>query len=101
MVDVSGNVLASAPVILGNARIDVAKYHYPFDAYIKVYDSNRVQLASTPITHTVYGGDLYFVVYPSTMDTANQTATSTVNTAIQTAVSTVNTALQKIGRAHV
>ncbi|TBR10481.1 MAG: hypothetical protein EPO62_03495 [Candidatus Nitrosotenuis sp.] len=96
VVDSSGNVLAKSPVVLDSARIDVAKYHYPIDAYIKVYDSNMVQLASTPIAHTVYGGDLYYAVGPSTLDGTKQTITSVVDQANQTATSTIDTATQTV-----
>ena len=61
VIDNSGNVLASSPVILGNATIDIGKYHFPMDANIKLFDSNNVQLASTPLAETVYGGDVYTV----------------------------------------
>jgi hypothetical protein len=94
VVDISGNVLAKSPVVLDSARIDVAKYHYPIDAYIKVYDSNMVQLASTPIAHTIYGGDLYYAGGPSTLAEANQAAASAIITANQTSASTINTATQ-------
>jgi hypothetical protein len=62
IVDSSGNILASAPVLLGNATINIGQYHLPIGASVKVLDSNNVQLASTPSTVSVYGGDVYSVV---------------------------------------
>ncbi len=62
MVDSSGNLLASASVILGNATIDIGRYHLPATANIQVLDSGNVLLASSPITQSVYGGDVYSVV---------------------------------------
>ncbi|HXU96363.1 MAG TPA: hypothetical protein VFP45_08025 [Candidatus Nitrosotalea sp.] len=62
VVDDLGNVLVTSPVILGNATIDVGKYHFPLSASVQIFDSNNQQLASTPVTETVYGGDVYSVV---------------------------------------
>lgn len=61
MID-SGNLLASAPVILGNATIDIGRYHLPATANIQVLDSGNVSLASSPAVQSVYGGDVYSVV---------------------------------------
>jgi hypothetical protein len=92
VVDSLGNLLASAPIVLDNARIDVAKYHYPLDALIKVYDANGVELASTPILHTIYGGDLYYTVGPTLLERTIETVTSTADTAIQTVTGTLDNA---------
>ncbi|HZS74503.1 MAG TPA: hypothetical protein VFA69_08390 [Candidatus Nitrosotalea sp.] len=62
VVDSSGNLLASAPVILGNATIDIGRYHLPATANIQVLDSGNVSLASSPVVQNVYGGDVYSVV---------------------------------------
>ena len=62
IVDSSGNLLASAPVILGNATIDIGRYHLPATANIQVLDSGNVSLASSPVVQSVYGGDVYSVV---------------------------------------
>src|SRR5574337_1617026 len=62
IVDSSGNLLASAPVILGNATIDIGRYHLPATGNIQVLDSSNVSLASSPVTQSVYGGDVYSVV---------------------------------------
>jgi len=62
IVDSSGNLLASAPVILGNATIDIGRYHLPATANIQVLDSGNVSLASSPVVQNVYGGDVYSVV---------------------------------------
>ena len=65
VVDSSGNTLASSPVILGNATIDIGRYHLPANATIQVFDSNNLPIASSLI-ETVYGGDVYSVVTDST-----------------------------------
>ena len=62
VLDSTGNILASSPVISGNATLDVGKYDFPINANVKVFDSNNVQIASTPLVETVYGGDAYSVV---------------------------------------
>ena len=61
IVDSSGNLLANSPVILGNATIDIGRYHLPENASIQVLDSNNVSIASSPSVETVYGGDVYSV----------------------------------------
>lgn len=61
IVDSSGNLLASSPVILGNATIDIGRYHLPENANIQVLDSNNATLASSPVIETIYGGDVYSV----------------------------------------
>lgn len=61
IVDSSGNLLASSPVILGNATIDIGRYHLPENANIQVLDSNNTSLASSPVIETIYGGDVYSV----------------------------------------
>ena len=61
VIDSSGNTLASSPVILGNATIDIGRYHLPENATIQILDSNNLAIASSPI-ETVYGGDVYSVV---------------------------------------
>lgn len=112
VIDTSGNVLATASVTLGNSTIDIAKYHLPVNANVKVFDSNNVQLASTPVMETLYGGDVYSVIgtqgnatisIPSTSgiissatDTVKQavnTTTSTITSANQTTTSTISTAV--------
>ncbi|HEX5457176.1 MAG TPA: hypothetical protein VFX64_02190 [Candidatus Nitrosotalea sp.] len=59
IVDSSGNILASAPAILGNATIDIGRYNLPVNANIQVLDSNNVSVASSPVVETIYGGDVY------------------------------------------
>ena len=62
IVDSSGNILSSAPVLLGNATLEMGQFDLPQQANIKVLDSNNNILASTPVIETVYGGDVYSVV---------------------------------------
>lgn len=62
IVDSSGNLLASAPIILGNTTIDIGRYHLPTTANIQVLDSGNVSLASSPAVQSVYGGDVYSIV---------------------------------------
>ena len=61
LVDSTGQVLASAPVVSGTARAVIGQYHMPLAAYIKVYDSNDIQLASTKTPLNIFGGDIYSV----------------------------------------
>ena len=61
VVDSVGNVLASAPVSGGTAKLDVGKYHFPIMAYIKVYDSTNTQVASTSSMINITGGDVFAV----------------------------------------
>jgi fibronectin type III domain protein len=63
LVDSKGNVLASSPVTLGNATLDVGKYHFPISGNINVYDSNNSIMASSPAS--VYGGDVFTVTNSS------------------------------------
>jgi hypothetical protein len=62
LVDSSGNVLASAPVLLSNATINVGQFDLPQQANIEILDSNNNTLDSTPVIESVYGGDVYSVV---------------------------------------
>ncbi|HEY4673881.1 MAG TPA: cadherin-like domain-containing protein [Nitrososphaerales archaeon] len=59
MVDASGNVLASAPLTNGVATLDVGRYHFPLAAFIRVYDGNGMEIASS--SASIVGGDLYAV----------------------------------------
>jgi len=61
LVDSTGHVLASAPVVSGTALAVIGQYHMPLAAYIKVYDSNDIQLASTKTPVDIFGGDIYSV----------------------------------------
>ncbi|TLY07350.1 MAG: hypothetical protein E6K83_05840 [Thaumarchaeota archaeon] len=61
LVDSTGNVLASSSVVSGNASLVIGQYHMPLAAYIKVYDSNDIQLASTKTPVNIFGGDTYSV----------------------------------------
>ena len=65
LVDSLGNVLASSPVTLGNATLDVGKYHFPISGNINVYDSNDSIMASSPAS--VYGGDVFTVTTSSSV----------------------------------
>lgn len=62
VVNATGYILASSPVLLGNASINLGQFDFPFNATVKVVDSNNVQLASTPSPVAIYGGDVYSVV---------------------------------------
>ena len=59
LVNPDGKVLASAPVVSGTASLTIGQYHMPLAAFIKVYDSNGIQIASTPNSISVFGGDTY------------------------------------------
>ena len=61
LVDSTGRVLASSPVVSGTATLPVGQYHMPLAAYVKVYDSNNIQLASTSGPVNIFGGDVYKV----------------------------------------
>jgi len=45
----------------GTASFTIGQFHMPLAAYIKVYDSNGIQLASTPNPVNIFGGDVYKV----------------------------------------
>ncbi|TLX69748.1 MAG: fibronectin type III domain-containing protein, partial [Thaumarchaeota archaeon] len=59
IVDNSGNVLASGPVVVGGTTLNIGKYHFPLAATINVYDSNNSVIASSPAN--MYGGDVFSV----------------------------------------
>lgn len=61
LVDPTGKVLATAPVSSGTANLVMGQYHMPLVAYIKIYDSNGIQLASTNSPVNIFGGDVYSV----------------------------------------
>jgi len=61
IVDSTGRVLASSPVVSGAATLPVGQYHMPLAAYVKVYDANDIQLASTSSPVNIFGGDVYKV----------------------------------------
>lgn len=61
LVDPTGKVLASSPVVSGTAAFTIGQFHMPLVAYIKVYDSNNIQLASTSSPVNIFGGDVYKV----------------------------------------
>jgi hypothetical protein len=61
IVDPTGKVLATAPVSSGAATLNIGHYDMPLDAYIKIYDSNGIQLVSTPKPINIFGGDVYSV----------------------------------------
>jgi len=61
LVDSTGKVLATAPVNSGDATLSIGQYHMPLAAYVKVYDSNGIQLASTSSPVNIFGGDVYSV----------------------------------------
>lgn len=58
----SGTVIATAPVdSSGTATIPVGEFDMPLGAYIKVYSTLGVELASTSSPVKIYGGDQYSV----------------------------------------
>ncbi len=58
----TGTVVASSPVdSSGTATLDIANLPMPLNAYIKVYDSNGIESASTSSLVNIYGGDTYSV----------------------------------------
>lgn len=61
LVDPTGKVLATSPVTSGTAAFTIGQFHMPLVAYIKVYDSNNIQLASTSSPVNIFGGDVYKV----------------------------------------
>jgi hypothetical protein len=62
LVSPTGTVLASSPVGgSGTAAFTIGQYHMPLAAYIKVYDSNGIQLASTSNPVNIFGGDVYSI----------------------------------------
>jgi hypothetical protein len=90
----TGQVVASAPVdSSGTATLDIGNFTMPLGAYIKVYDSNGIELASTTSPVSLFGGDVYTVkTSPSTTLTPNIPQTITVGTsAAGITTSTTNT----------
>jgi hypothetical protein len=61
LVDPTGKVLASEPVNSGTATLTIGQFHMPLVAYIKVYDSLGIQLASTSSPENIFGGNVYSV----------------------------------------
>jgi hypothetical protein len=61
LVSPTGTVLATAPVNSGTATLTIGQYHFPLAAYIKVYDSRNIQIASTKSPVNIFGGDDYSV----------------------------------------
>lgn len=61
LVDPTGKVLATSNISSGTAIMTIGQYHMPLAAYIKVYDSNGIQIASTNSPVNIFGGDVYSV----------------------------------------
>ncbi|CUR52242.1 exported protein of unknown function [Nitrosotalea devaniterrae] len=61
LVDPTGKVLATSPVTSGTATFTIGQFHMPLAAYIKMYDSHNIQLASTSSPVNIFGGDVYTV----------------------------------------
>jgi hypothetical protein len=68
VVSSSGQTLASSPVTLGTATLDVGRYNFPLSAVINVYDSGNSVIASSPAS--IYGGDMFSVTVSSTAPTS-------------------------------
>ncbi len=61
LVDPTGKVITTSPVSSGTATFTIGQYHMPLAAYIKIYDSHGIQLASTSSPANIFGGDVYKV----------------------------------------
>lgn len=61
LVDSTGKILATSPVNSGTASFTIGQFHMPLAAYIKVYSSSGIQIASTPSPVNIFGGDVYNV----------------------------------------
>jgi hypothetical protein len=59
IVGENGSMLGSATANNGTTLINIAKYTFPVTAYIKVYDSNGNEVASTSRPVELMGGDIY------------------------------------------
>ncbi|WP_157927408.1 hypothetical protein [Candidatus Nitrosotalea okcheonensis] len=58
----TGQVVASAPVdSSGTATLDIENIPMPLQAYIQVYTSSGIELATTKSPVSLYGGDVYSV----------------------------------------
>jgi hypothetical protein len=58
----TGQVVASAPVDkAGTATLNIENFTMPLAAYIQVYDSNGIKIASTKSIVNLFGGDVYSV----------------------------------------
>ena len=65
IVNATGNVLATAPVVSGTATLAMGQYAFPQLAYINLYssasDTNSSLIASTRSPVSIYGGDIFSV----------------------------------------
>lgn len=59
LISPNGTLLASAPVVNGTGAVNVAQYNLPVTAYIKAYDSNGNEVATTPTPVKIMGGNIY------------------------------------------
>ena len=63
IVDASGTVLSTAPVVSGTAKIPMAQYTFPQVASVRLYSSSDVSdsslVASTPQAVSIYAGDTF------------------------------------------
>jgi hypothetical protein len=58
----TGQVVASAPVDKsGTATLNIENFTMPIGAYIQVYNSNGIKIASTKSMVNLFGGDVYSV----------------------------------------
>jgi hypothetical protein len=59
IVSPTGSVITSAKIVNGSGALDITKYNFPVDSYIKVYDSGGKEIASTASLVGLMGGDIY------------------------------------------
>jgi hypothetical protein len=77
IVDSTGKVYSTAPVVSGSATLAMGQYTYPLVAYVKLYStvsdtSNSSVIASTQHPVSIYGGDV-FAVGSGTSDSKQMT----------------------------
>ena len=81
IVDSSNHVLASAPVAAnGSATMLVGKYPLPLSGFIKVFDHNSNQVASTSTAVSVWGGNVYTTSLTSTTTSSSSTTSTSTTT---------------------
>lgn len=59
IVGQNGTILGSVEPVNGSAVVNIASYDFPLQAYIKVYNSNGSEIASTAGPVGLDGGDIY------------------------------------------
>ena len=59
IVNQTGGIIGSSPVVNGSAAVNVARYDFPVLAYIRVHDASGKEIASTSSPVELMGGDVY------------------------------------------